>query len=1135
MNSLQNFTKSPYNQEHFKDFIQQAFPQAQLLNSPTTPYKDGHIIHAYAPICQDIELESSHILQVFAFEVGSTHAKVTLHKELVAIAKKNASHILACFYDPSDTQEFRLSLITTGFDFEANKSTHSNLRRQSFVLGDSIPTHTAQKQLQTLIDSQAKSKQALEEAFSLEPVTKEFYKEIVGIFITLIDSIQLPTESQVDSSGNPKNADSSDNTKREFALRLLSRLLFCKFLEKKGVIDQAIFSTTLSDNYYHEVLEPLFFSTLNTPRDARDYDLLDPHIATLLKHIPYLNGGLFAPQASDFYSPQKPTAYHATLKVPNAPLAELFTLLESYHFSIDESTPDSQEVGLNPELLGLVFESLLSELFTDNRKDSTASLRKSTGSYYTPREIVRYMCRSSLYQYLLSKMDSAFGLESRISSPRLCDSHSRLISARGSKSHDFKDNAPAPSLRDTAEAVAWQSNSAQAESNQINGARKACNLESVVGGLGAKGVKKEGGIRGDASQVAPLSPLEKTLSQTKLKSSNNAKKVDSSAIAEAIHALIFHRDPTTLTQPQKSQILSALQSLKVLDPACGSGAFPIGLMQELLELGEILGDTRSPYTRKLEILQSNIYGIDIQPMATEISRLRCFLSLILEEAPKDIKPLPNLEFKFLSANSLLPLPQDSMLEYDGYQADKQKLESIRQDNFSADLSKRESLKQDYLETAAHIARNLILHAQGESPLTQWNPYDPHSVAEFFDSEYMFGLSGFDIVIGNPPYMQVQKGIYPASHFPYSEGKDKGKQNLYKVFVEHAYNIANDKGISCLITQSSLMCDLSASYTRNLLLTQTQIQQIIEFPKNPPTKEGRVFKSVLQGTCIVLFVKDKPLDSQSFNLSINNDKTTINKLAFETIAQKQILDFYPQRFEIPLITQGEMPLLQKIKTDKVLLESLLDDTLQGNINTTKLKYIHSDKPTEVLIVKGENCHRFWLDSNLMYGIEDNELIIKALNNNANKHIITTQNITGTTDKNRIHANLTESKNTKFVFLDSVNISYSQNLKEAKFLVGILNSRIIDWLFRKTSTNNHCNKYELESLPIPKITESNKPLANEIIKCVEQILSLRAEALSPSLRGEAEAIHKQKELESKIDSLAYKLYNLTNDEIQTIQKG
>ena len=759
-----------------------------------------------------------------------------------------------------------------------------------------------------------------------------------------------------------------------------------------------------------------------------------------------------------------------------------------------------------------MFESLLSELFTDNRKDSTASLRKSTGSYYTPREIVRYMCRSSLYQYLLSKMDSAFG--ARI-----------LESTSGDKTAEQQS-----SLRDTAEAVAWQSNSAQAESNQINGARKACNLESVVGGLGAKGVKKEGGIRGDASQVAPLSPLEKTLSQTKLESSNNAKKVDSSftpslradEIGVAIHNLIFNHDPTTLTQPQKSQILSALQSLKVLDPACGSGAFPIGLMQELLELGEILGDTRSPYTRKLEILQSNIYGIDIQPMATEISRLRCFLSLILEEAPKDIKPLPNLEFKFLSANSLLPLPQDSMLEYDGYQADKQKLESIRQDNFNADLSKRESLKQDYLETAAHIARNLILHAQGESPLTQWNPYDPHSVAEFFDSEYMFGLSGFDIVIGNPPYMQVQKGIYPASHFPYSEGKDKGKQNLYKVFVEHAYNIANDKGISCLITQSSLMCDLSASYTRNLLLTQTQIQQIIEFPKNPPTKEGRVFKSVLQGTCIVLFVKDKPLDSQSFNLSINNDKTTINKLAFETIAQKQILEFFPL-YEIPLIKKGEMPIIAKVKTDKILLKDMIDSSLQGNINTIHLQRIKSEKQTGIYLIKGENIHRYFIDNNLMHCIESSETL-KMCNHNAKSHIIAMQGITGTTDKNRIHCTLLESKNTnKFVFLDSTKMLFVECKETAKYLIGLLNSKLLNWLFRITSTNNNVNLYELENLPIPQITESNQPLANEIIKCVEQILSLK----------KVDSSNDTAELESKIDSLVYTLYSLSDDEVAIIE--
>ncbi|WP_304210809.1 N-6 DNA methylase [Helicobacter canis] len=1152
--TLQNFIKSPYNLEYFKDFIQQAFPQAQLLNSPTTPYKDGHIIHAYAPICQDIALESSHILQVFAFEVGSTHAKVTLHKELAKIAKDNASHILACFYDPSDTQEFRLSLITTGFDFEANKSTHSNLRRQSFVLGDSIPTHTAQKQLQTLIDSQAKSKQALEEAFSLEPVTKEFYKEIVGIFITLIDSIQLPLEV--------------DSKKREFAFRLLSRLLFCKFLEKKGVIDQAIFNTTLSDNYYHEVLEPLFFSTLNTPKAKRNYDLLDPRVATLLDSIPYLNGGLFAPQASDFYSPQKPTAYHATLKVPNAPLAELFTLLESYHFSIDESTPDSQEVGLNPELLGLVFESLLSELFTDNRKDSTASLRKSTGSYYTPREIVRYMCRSSLYQYFVSKLNSAFGdrvgflakngdcggepaVITALGNSQVCPCKAPFLSQKScrertapestfEKSHDFKDNAPAPSLRDTAEAVAWQSNSAQAESNQINGARKACNLESVIGGLGAKGVKKEGGIRGDASQVAPLSLLEKTLSQTKLESSNNAKKVDSSAIAEAIHALIFHHDPTTLTQPQKSQILSALQSLKVLDPACGSGAFPIGLMQELLELGEILGDTRSPYTRKLEILQSNIYGIDIQPMATEISRLRCFLSLILEEAPKDIKPLPNLEFKFLSANSLLPLPQDSMLEYDGYQADKQKLESIRQDNFNADLSKRESLKQDYLETAAHIARNLILHAQGESPLTQWNPYDPHSVAEFFDSEYMFGLSGFDIVIGNPPYISSEnmpqvikdnRHIFKTAH---------KKTDIYVFFYELALKMLNHKGIVSYITSNKFLSQEYGLKLRELFLANT-LHKIINFNIN-------VFASANVDTCILIASKQSTPNNhiEVKDIYTRADYDSFTQNICESICQEifKTTDFYNFRLSL---TDEKLAFLESIKAKSHALSDIcfvsygcrpcgnaknpnlkkkdvIHQTPQGNAKPyieSKDTYLspytihHHDyldyQPSKFYNAMFEGlftptklmCGRTLGDVRNINFIYDDK---GRFCNDSMCCIVLWKDLESTTHPTP----------KKLITKEKIALSQAYDLL---FLQGVLNSKLIKFYVKELLHDGlHFYPDQQKQLPIPKLDSSNQHLYEQISQKVKSIITT----------------HDKEPLQNEIDSLVYKLYNLSNDEIQTIEK-
>ncbi|WP_411710140.1 Eco57I restriction-modification methylase domain-containing protein [Helicobacter marmotae] len=384
--------------------------------------------------------------------------------------------------------------------------------------------------------------------------------------------------------------------------------------------------------------------------------------------------------------------------------------------------------------------------------------------------------------------------------------------------------------------------------------------------------------------------------------------------------------------------------------------------------------------------------------------------------------------------------------------------------------------------------------------------------------------GWDIVLGNPPYLQIPKGDIPSETFPFSEGKDKGKQNLYKVFVEHGYNlVTQDSGVFCLITQSSIMCDLSSSHTRELLLTQTSIKQCVEFPKIAPTKEGQVFKTALQGTCILLCTKATPLKSHSFKLSINNDKTTISKLCFESIKQDSILSFYPHRFEIPLIKQGEMALIQKIKHDKVLLGSMLEGTLQGNINTTKLKQIQSHSPTNILIIKGENCHRYYQDSQMMYGIENNELILKALKNNKDKNIITTQNITGTTDTFRIHANFVESKNTNFVFLDSVNISYSRNSSEAKFIVGLLNSKLLDWLFRKTSTNNHVNKYELEDLPIPKITASNQRIADSIIALSDEILALKAQDSS------ADTSH----LEVQIDNLVYALYGLSEEEIHIMQ--
>lgn len=434
------------------------------------------------------------------------------------------------------------------------------------------------------------------EALSISAFNKEFYAKILVHFADFVENLTLPNISHSLSTSEDKGGGYDTTQKREFILRLLSRIIFCKFLEKKGIISDNLWDINLSADYYHEVLEPLFFTTLNTPQDSRDYGFLPSQIVGILSKIPYLNGRLFSPQTSDYFISSNPHAHANTLKIDNALFDRLFATLDSYHFTIDEADESAEEVALDPELLGQIFESLLSQIFTDNKLDKLDknSLRKATGSYYTPREIVRYMVQSAillhLQTHLKGKVDSAY-LQSLVF-------------------EDFLHNT-----------TICHTEHSEVSQNQHNG---------------------------DISRSAQ------------------------------------YDKPSGL---ESKYILVSLSTLKILDPACGSGAFPMGILSEIIRLQDLLGDLRPHYARKLEILQSCIYGIDIQPMATEIARLRCFLSLIVDESPSNIKSLPNLEFKFISANSLLPLQtelRDSkgrQLGSDLYESGLDELRQIRLDTF----------------------------------------------------------------------------------------------------------------------------------------------------------------------------------------------------------------------------------------------------------------------------------------------------------------------------------------------------------------------------------------------------------------------------------------------------------------------
>ncbi len=379
--------------------------------------------------------------------------------------------------------------------------------------------------------------------------------------------------------------------------------------------------------------------------------------------------------------------------------------------------------------------------------------------------------------------------------------------------------------------------------------------------------------------------------------------------------------------------------------------------------------------------------------------------------------------------------------------------------------------------------------------------------------------GFDIVIGNPPYAQVKKGIVSKEQYPYSEGKDVGKQNLYKLFIEASYNLLKESGVSTLIVQSSLMCDMSSAYTRELLLTKAKIQKIIEFPKIAPNNGGQVFKSVLQGTCISIFIKSCPNNDTQFKISINNDISTINSLTFENVNQLELKRYFSARYEIPLIMKGEMDIIKKVKSHQKL-KTIIADSLQGNINTIYLPKIKSEIQTDIFIAKGANVHRYCIDTDVFFG-KPNKQVQELVKRNYNAGaVLVTQNITGTTDACRIHAAYAECKNTKFVFLHSVNILYLPNPSSAKFILAILNSKLSDWLFRKTSTNNHCNMYELIDLPIPHANESQE---QHIIALVDKITDAK----------KADRMSDTSKLEAEIDELVYQLYGLDEEEIRIIE--
>jgi hypothetical protein len=909
--------------------------------------------------------------------------RVGLRKMIAPYLKYDVDAAIAVFVDEN---HWRLSYICD------MKEGVTNAKRFSYILGDEQGQYkTPLERLEPICAKRGRFVlNDLREAFSVDALSDEFFDEYHIHYDRIV--AELARQGKTGA------------VYHDYVKKLMGRIVFLHFLQKKGWLcgDTNFMLNTFSQSnrrsdYLESVLEPLFFGILNTEPAKREQIFSrngwQQNLVEKWASIPYLNGGLFERDDVD----------NLRIVLPESIFSNLFSFLASYNFTVDENDPDDAEIGVDPEMLGKIFESLLED-------------NKAKGAFYTPKEIVRYMCKESLIAHLASK------------------------------------------------------------------------LPDVTDGV--------------------------------------------------VRAFVESHEMQSELEPYRDTLETALREVKICDPAIGSGAFPMGLLNELWRCREALGTQMSRLQLKKEIIENNIYGVDIERGAIDIARLRFWLSIVVDS--ENAEPLPNFDYKFMQGNSLIE-------SYGGFDLSRIAGKTVGRPSTStqyvigldSDLSQKnlQRLLREYFSVTDHQkkatmrsainaeVKTLIRESVGGTPtfLAKLEQLDPSANQDFFLwhtwFKDIFDKGGFDIVIGNPPYFQVKKGMVDKNKYPYSEGKDKGKQNVYKLFVEHSYNILSTNGICTLITQSSLMCDSSSQFTRELLLKKTTISQIIEFPKVAPHPGGQLFKGALVATCIVLYRKTIPTKEHVFCLSAHNDLTTLENFDFAQLSQQKPIEFYPEGYCFPLIRRQDFSVIEKMNDGTMFLGKMIQSSSQGDFNLTNESFCFSTKPTDVKMYRGCHVHRYYIDNEVeeyILGGYKNDIV----QNNIKNRYIVCQQISGMTDKRRFNVAIT--KQDKCLFGNSVNKLAICRDYNPFYILAIINSQVIDWYFRKTSTNNHVNIYELEQLPIPKASiEQQNPIVELINKIMEKKQSNSAADISL--------------LEREIDRLVYKLYNLTDEEIAVIEHG
>lgn len=1106
--TLHKIFEKAYNHQDWIEVLQSVFGARQLYAQPKPILLPNNERATEAFELGSFTTSDDRIIGLYRINVKSDvwleRNKVSLRELLRNVYKYDVDGAIVVFVQD---EKWRLSFISEikvlNDEGEIIKQA-TEPKRYTYLLGKDEKVRTPSDRLSKLT-GKAISLQDMLNAFSVEALNEEFYKIVQSFFYELVGG-KIGKGKKVTEYGKGilQLPHTDRSVRQEFAVRLIGRTVFCWFLKmKKSADDIALLPETLLssnavkhyNNYYHTILERLFFQTLNTPMEERLSNLPEG-----TETIPFLNGGLFEPNIEDYYKSDSQGNNQNNFGIGDDWFLRFFGELEKYNFTIDENSVTEIEVSVDPEMLGRIFENLLAEI----DPDSGETARKVTGSFYTPREIVDYMATESLVQYL---------------------------------------------------------------HNQT-------------------GIVQE--------KVRPIFKMLETA------------------------------DPT-FTDAEKNNILNALDQVKILDPACGSGAFPMGVLQKIVQalqkldpeaewwkkrqidriknptvkklLKEKLASSGVEYARKIGVIQNSLYGVDIQPVAAEISKLRCFLSLIVDEnideakPNRGIEPLPNLEFKFVTADTLIKLPEEKQRSmFDNFE-ELQQLEDLRNEYIQSSGKSKARVKDQFLKVQQKIAKDQSsLFADTNSKaykLGNWNPF-VNDKSDWFDPKWMFGIEKFDVVIGNPPYLRVQ-GMDSSTKKKYQEQYKSavGAFDLYILFTERGQQLLSDNGILNYIQPDKWINGALGKGLRGI--SAPHLFKLISF------KQYQVFNASTYSSLLWLTKKkqktgtytelDKNLIS---NIELQNWLNSLDDKSFTQIDNKKLTQ------ETWLFTKPTASLIleklnkhkRKVKDvfERVFtgLQTSLDDVyflsdckVEGDYVTGKSKYLGRDISIEKglmkPLLKGDNVQRYAkLVSNTYvvfpYAIEvkngketatpfEPQFIQKEFPNGWN-YLIECEDVIKNREKGKIEndkdwyrylypKNLTLFNKQRLVCRDiclrsqfSIDFSgdycqtttvygYLKNDKvkeDYKYFIALLNSQLT-WYFMVNTAAVLANGYYrympryISELPIPEVRTSTQ---NSLIALVEYTYLLKNDLNSNPISNQVPNSHIAQLFEEVIDAMVMELY-------------